>query len=167
MQSDIFKYVVTCIKDSLIKDSNIECNIVENFSDDIDKQIKIDVVDIFQTSNDKTGQRIIVDEKLYEVPAQYVMYLKLSFSGKTLEDVLSLYGQVAVYFKDHNNYECGEYNWHGNELNKIFLEPIVRRDPNNGEYLHLDYRIEVQLNSINGTEFVRVEKKNLNANQIK
>lgn len=167
MQSDIFKYVVLYIKNSLSKDSKIKCDIVDEFSEKHDRQLKIEIIDLFQSSNDKTGQKIIVNEKLYEVPAQYIMFLRISFSGKKLEEVLSLYGQVAVYFKDHNNFECGEYNWHGNELNKIFLEPVIRKEPINSEYLHLDYRIELQLNSNKGTDFVRVEKKVLNANQIK
>lgn len=169
MQSDLFKYAIETIKNALKENAGGKYDVVEEFSDQGKNQIRLSVADIFQSTNDKTGQRIIVDEIRYEVPAEFVMVLRISFAGKSLEDVLSNLGFVAVYFKDHNFFECGEYNWHGNEINKFFLEPIVRREivNNNNGYLYLDYRLELHLNSVKEEKFVRVEKKVLSSNQIK
>ena len=98
----------------------------------------------------------------------YEMRVRVSMFAPVLEDALSLFGYVAVFFKDHTVYECGEYNWHGNEINKFILEPIVRRDSTGGfnDFFYLDYRVEVQLNSLKGESFVRVEKKELGAKQF-
>lgn len=168
MQSDIFKHVIETVKKSLTEASGKLYKIVDGFTTDKSNQIKIAVTDIFQIANDKTGQRIIVDEVRYEVPTQFVMNLRILFSGKTLEDTLSILGYVAAYLKDNNNFECGEYNWHGNDINRFFLEPVIRRESViNGENLYLDYKIELQLNSTKVENFVRVEKKDLRSNQIK
>ena len=169
MQSDIFKYVIQALKESLSTASDIPFSIVNEISKDkAESQIQFNVTDIFQTTNDKTGQRIIVDEQRYEVPAMYEMRVRVSMFAPVLEDALSLFGYVAVFFKDHTVYECGEYNWHGNEINKFILEPIVRRDSTGGfnDFFYLDYRVEVQLNSLKGETFVRVEKKDLSAKQV-
>lgn len=167
MQSDIFKYVIQSIKDRLEKESEKRFQIVDDILENKGRnQVKIDVLDIFQSSNDKTGQRIIVDEKRYEVPAQYVMQVSISFKGKNLEETLSTLGFVASILKDNSVYECNEYNWHGNDLNKFFLEPIVRNSFKETNILHLDYRVEVQINSRNGESFTRVEKKNLDSKQM-
>ena len=169
MQSDIFKYVIQALKQSLSTASDIPFSIVNEISKEkAENQIQFNVTDIFQTTNDKTGQRIIVDEQRYEVPAMYEMRLRVSIFAPELEDKLSLFGYVAVFFKDHTVYECGEYNWHGNEINKFILEPIVRMDCSCGftDSFYLDYRVEVQLNSLKGESFVRVEKKELGAKQI-
>lgn len=169
MQSDIFKFVISCIKENLSSVSKGIYVITNSFSpDSAEIEMKIDVIDLFQSSNDKTGQRIIVDEKMYEVPAQYSLILRISFAGKSLEEILSAYGFVAAYLKDHNSFELQEYNWHGNTLTKFFLEPVIRKEIEyKNEYLHLDYRIELQLNSTKAENFVRVEKKVLDLNRIK
>lgn len=167
MQSDIFMYVISCIKTNLQKISGSKFVITDEFTTANKPQIKIDVLDLFQSSNDKTGQKIIVDEKLYEAPAQYVLVLRILFDGKKIEEKLSAYGTVAAFFKDNNNFDLGEYNWHGNTTTRFYVEPVIRKDFNKNEYLHLDYRIELQLNSNKEEKFVRVEKKVLNTNQIK
>lgn len=168
MQSDIFKFAINCVKDALKKNADGHFSVTTDFTKSEKPQVKIDVVDIFQSSNDKTGQKIIVDEKLYEVPTQYVLMLRLSFGGGAIEDVLTAYGYVATFFKDHNSFDLGEFNWHGNTTSKFFMEPVIRREfSDKNEYLHLDYRIELQLNSEKPEKFARVEKKVLNANQIK
>lgn len=167
MQSDIFKYVVETIKKSLTKNSENKFTVVDELIvDKKNNQVKVDVTDIYQTSNDKTGQRIIVDEKRYEVPTQFVMNIQISFAGKNLEEELSIIGLVAVILKDNSVFNCDEYNWHGNDLNKFFVEPIVRKTPLECGKIHLDYRVEVQLNSRKGESFTRVEKKDLSAKQI-
>lgn len=168
MQSDIFKYVIQTLKKNLSTASEIKFSIVDDFSKNPKNEVKFLVTDIFQTSNDKTGQRIIVDELRYEVPALYQMRIRVLIRAPLLEDALSLFGYVAVFFKDNTVYECNEYNWHGNELNKFILEPVVRRDSseNFSGDLYLDYRVEVQLNSLKGESFVRVEKKDLSAKQV-
>ena len=54
------------------------------------------------------------------------------------------------------------------DLNKFILEPVVRRNSseNFSGDLYLDYRVEIQLNSLKGEKFVRVEKKDLSSKQI-
>lgn len=168
MQSDIFKYVITCIKENLQKVSGTQFTITTEFTAANKPQIKIDVIDLFQCSNDKTGQKVIVNEKMYEVPAQYILIMRILFAGKKLEEILSAYGSVAAFFKDNNNFDLGEYNWHANTTTRFYVEPVIRKDFNDkSEYLHLDYRIELQLNSNKEEKVVRVEKKVLNTNQIK
>ncbi len=168
MQSDIFKYVIQTLKKNLSTANELEFSIVDDFSNELKNEVKFVVTDIFQTTNDKTGQRIIVDELRYEVPALYQMRIRVLIHAPVLEDALSLFGYIAVFFKDNTVYECNEYNWHGNELNKFILEPVVRRDSseNFSEGLYLDYRVEVELNSLKGESFVRVEKKDLSAKQV-
>lgn len=168
MQSDIFKYVIQTLKKELSATSDVKFSIVDEFSKNPKNEVRFLVTDIFQTSNDKTGQRIIVDELRYEVPALYQMRIRVLIHAPLLEDALSLFGYVAVFFKDNTVYECNEYNWHGNDLNKFILEPVVRRDSseNFSGDLYLDYRVEVQLNSLKGEKFVRVEKKDLSSKQI-
>ena len=168
MQSDIFKYVITCIKENLEKHSEGQFLVTNDFSTANKTQVKIKVIDLFQCSNDKTGQTIVVGERRYEAPAQYVLVLRILITGKSEEDILSTYGNIAVFFKDNNNFDLGDYNWHGNTVSRFYLEPLIRNDfIENSEYLHLDYRIELQLNSGKEEKFVRVEKKVLNTNQIK
>ena len=168
MQSDIFKYVIQTLIKELSAASDVKFSIVDEFSKNPKNEVRFLVTDIFQTSNDKTGQRIIVDELRYEVPALYQMRIRVLIRAPLLEDALSLFGYVAVFFKDNTVYECNEYNWHGNDLNKFILEPVVRRDSseNFSGDLYLDYRVEVQLNSLKGEKFVRVEKKDLSSKQI-
>lgn len=168
MQSDIFKYVIQTLKKNLSTANELEFSIVDDFSNELKNEVKFVVTDIFQTTNDKTGQRIIVDELRYEVPALYQMRIRVLIHAPLLEDALSLFGYIAVFFKDNTVYECNEYNWHGNKLNKFILEPVVRRDSseNFSEGLYLDYRVEVELNSLKGESFVRVEKKDLSAKQV-
>lgn len=167
MQSDVFMYVLKTVKDSIKKNIKTDFAVVDAFSEN-KNQIRVYIKDLFQVSNDKTGQRIIYNEIRYEVPAQYEMRLCIEFNGQKTEEVLSALGQVAVYFKDNNSFECGDYNWHGNDLNRFFLEPVIRKEAVNGnKYLDLDYKIELGLNSVKEEHFTRVEKKVLNANQIK
>lgn len=169
MQSDIFKFVIQSLKKELSTVSNIKFNIVDEIlKDKKENQVQLSIRDIFQTSNDKIGQRIIVDEKRYEAPAAFEMRIRVNiFSGKQ-EDALSLFGAIAVFFKDNNVFECGEYNWHGNDINRFVLEPIIKKDSTNSfdDFLFLDYKVEVQLNSLKGEKFVRVEKKELSAKQV-
>lgn len=169
MQSDIFKYAFSVIKNKLQENSSGKYVVVDDFSsEDKTTQVKLAVTDLFQAANDKIGQRIIIEEKMYEAPALYIMNLRIIFSGKSQEEILSVYGLIAAYFKVHNTYDCGEYNWHGNDKGKFFVEPVIRKESENyNDYLHLDYRIELKINSTKAENFVRVEKKNLSANQIK
>lgn len=169
MQSDIFKFVVQSLKQSLSNASDFSFSIVDEIlKDKSEKQIQFTVTDIFQTANDKTGQRIIVDGCIYEVPALYEMRIRVNIFAPQLEELLSLFGYVAVFFKDHTVYECTEYSWHGNEISKFILEPIIKKEAINtfADKFYLDYRVEVQLNSLRGEQFVRVEKKDLSVKQF-
>ena len=98
MQSDIFKYVIQTLKKELSAASDVKFSIVDEFSKNPKNEVRFLVTDIFQTSNDKTGQRIIVDELRYEVPALYQMRIRVLIHAPLLEDALSLFGYVAVFF---------------------------------------------------------------------
>ena len=101
MQSDVFMYVLKTVKDSIKRNIKTDFAVVDAFSEN-KNQIRVYIKDLFQVSNDKTGQRIIYNEIRYEVPAQYEMRLCIEFNGQKTEEVLSALGQVAVYFKDNN-----------------------------------------------------------------
>jgi len=167
-QSDIFKYVLTTISENYEKSLDKNSEIVEQFIENSKKcQIKFDVSDIYQTSNDKTGQRIVIDNQRYEVPTQYAMIIKISFDGACL-DVLSTIGKTAAFFKDNSVYDLKEYDWHGNTTHKFFLEPVIRQSKKDSicDKLYLEYKVEVQINSTKPESFTRVEKRDIRNNFI-
>lgn len=133
-----------------------------------DIKMKIVVNDICQCMIDKSGQRIIVDEKQYEQPAVYEMSIQVMFEGADIDTLLQAYGETAVLFKDDPELDVKEYIWHGNSSAKIYLEPVIRHvdygniNYCNGVYTYcLVYKTEFSLNSQKAYGFKRVEKRDI------
>ena len=132
------------------------------------------VTDVCQTAVDKSGQRIVVDEKLYETPARFMMGICFSIYGTTYAAVLNVLGEIVVCFKDNPSLDVSACNWHGNECKKVFVEPEIRQleqnrfsDRDGVHVMSLSYRIDFNINSRIGTGFKRVEKRDLHSNVLK
>ncbi len=128
--------------------------------------IYLTVTDICQMVQDKTGQRIVVDEKMYELPSLVGLLFAINIIGKTYNSVLETAGNIISALKDKNIFDAGEYSWHGNSENKIFFEPVIRNitgskytAPGAMPSLVLEYRLDAGINSLRGKEFKRVEKR--------
>lgn len=130
-----------------------------------------DITDICQTESDKTGERIVVEEKLYELPAQYEIALRCSLYGNEYETLLKAFGEIAVYFKDNPCFEGEAFVWHGSDRKKVFIMPEIRRADSTHMFaenrihcLQLNYRVSFAVNSRNGIGFKRVEKRDMHSN---
>lgn len=126
----------------------------------------VEVADIAQCMFDKSGQRIVVDEKQYEQPACYEMCLTVSVEGKNTGTVLKSFGALAVHFKDNPAVDISKWKWHGCQSDKVYLEPMIRHanldkrtGEGNGLRLVLAYKTEFSLNSKKASGFKRVEKR--------
>lgn len=126
------------------------------------------IKDICQCMFDKSGQQIIVDEKMYEQPAIYEICLGIKIQGKDISDVLKTYGQIAVYMKDNPSISIEEWKWHGSSSDKVYFEPVIRHADlskssfENGVHsFELLYKTEISLNSQKSSEFKRVEKREI------
>ena len=126
----------------------------------------VEVADIAQCMFDKSGQRIVVDEKQYEQPASYEMCLTVSVEGKDVGAVLKSFGALAVHFKDNPAVDISKWKWHGYQSDKVYLEPVIRRasldrwaGERNSLRLVLAYKTEFSLNSRKASGFKRVEKR--------
>ena len=131
-------------------------------------EIKVVVNDICQCMVDKSGQRIIVDEKQYEQPAVYELSIQGVFEGCDTGSLLQAYGEVAVLFKDEPDLTIEKCNWHGSPGDTIYLEPVIRHVDCNkvnffdGKYrFELGYKTEFSINSQKATGFKRVEKRDI------
>ena len=129
--------------------------------------IAVSVADMCQVMSDKGGQRIVINELMYEQPAMFEMVLSIEFSGKTAAEMLKKYCETAVFLKDNPAITIDEaYRWHGMNGNSVYIEPVIRKpsadkersgaSENNGVLL---YRVEFSLNSQKPEEFKRVEKQ--------
>lgn len=130
--------------------------------------VGIYVADIAQCMFDKSGQRIIVDEKQYEQPAMYEMSIVIKLSSSDQQTLLSAFGQIAVLFKDDPSIDIGSYAWHGCTNSKIYFEPVIRHvDFNKRNFINdvyfyeLVYKTEFSLNSQKAYGFKRVEKRDI------
>lgn len=132
--------------------------------DDVEISIKIE--DILQTQLYNTGETIIVDEKMYELPSHFKMYFSIVFKSENIYDLLSAFGQVAVLFKDNPEIDITGYSWHGENSNTIYLEPNINNQQKKQHTesittLNLSYAIEFALNSEKSRDFKRVEKREI------
>lgn len=128
----------------------------------------VKVADIAQCMFDKSGQRIVVDEKQYEQPASYEMCLTVSVEGKDTGAVLKSFGALAVHFKDNPAIDISEWKWHGCQSDKVYLEPVIRhadfeRQVGEGGVTRfaLAYKTEFSLNSQKASGFKRVERRDI------
>ena len=130
---------------------------------------KLKVKDICQTACDKNGQKIIVDEQMYEQPAMFEMCLSIGFVGDDYIEMLRKYCEIAVFLKDNPAIERGdEFKWHGMTGNVVFLEPVVRKldsadkkDKKADEKIELLYKVGFGLNSQKAFGFKRIEKREI------
>lgn len=130
--------------------------------------VKVIVIDVCQIMSDKSGQKIIVDEKQYEQPAIYEICFSILISGKDIPSVLKAYGQIAVFFKDNSAIDIAEWKWHGCNSDKIYLEPVIRKTDcrknsfdDEVQTVELLYKTECSLNSQKAYNFKRVEKRDI------
>jgi hypothetical protein len=132
--------------------------------------VSVSVTDLCQFSQDKNGQRIVVDELLYEMPSMFAMSLSVTVSAPSYPVVLEAAGTVAAIVKDNNVIAAGDGNWHGNEGLRMFIEPCIRgvdpraRAESPVPTVALEYVIEAGINSRRGERFTRVEKREVRAN---
>jgi hypothetical protein len=179
-QSDVMKYILESIRGSLVDISGKErifmveeCGQKRDSGSDQLPVVRIEITDVCQLAFDKSGERIVVDEKQYEPPTQFAMCIRFAVSGADVSLVLGAVGELAVFFKDNPSVDISDCSWHGNDLKKIFLEPVIRQPvPGNelqkdGCVLNLDYRIDFGINSRRGTTFKRVENRDLRSRMIK
>jgi hypothetical protein len=178
-QSDIAACIYTSLFDELKTLGSSEpaftvCECVSGITDFSRPVVVPSVTDICQIAIDKSGQRIIVDEKQYETPAQFKMGICIAIYCTEYAAVLNVLGEIAVCFKDNPSLDVSVCNWHGNECKKAFLEPVIRQldqtrfaDRENVHALSLSYQIDFNVNSRIGTGFKRVEKRDLHSTVLK
>lgn len=139
--------------------------VIKNNDDGCSVRIRVD--DVCQIMSDKSGQRLVINELLYEQPAVFEMCLAIEFSGSDTGKILRRYGETAVLLKDNPSITIEEaYRWHGMSGSSVYLEPVIRKstpveEPRSaaGDSVVLMYRAEFSLNSQKPEEFKRVEKQ--------
>lgn len=137
-----------------------------------DLQFSIVITDLCQLLQDKNGQRIIVDERRYELPSLFAMLARVEVVSESWNRCLIAAGYICGYMKDHAVVELGDYNWHGNIGGRTFFEPLIRDVHQSGAFvqdeghIYLEYRIEAGINSSLGEEFKRVEKRDLRTEKM-
>ena len=130
------------------------------------------VTDVSQISQDKTGEKVYINGKAYPEPTFVGCFLSLTVVAEKYSEALEIAGAVIRYFKDENAISLGDYNWHGNDRDKVFLEPIVRQPEGYaGQNLAvpcitLNYRLEVAINSAKEEGFRRVEKRDIRSKSL-
>jgi hypothetical protein len=165
-QSGIFKAVYEAVASALAEEGRATGLFsVEN------GEVRLELSDICQLSQDKNGQRVIVDDVSYEAPARFGMLLALRFLGPDYAELLERAGAVAPFLKDNNAFSAPGCGWHGNAEGVFFLEPEIRelRPGGTGEGgpgLVLRYSVEAALNSERGGTFRRVEKRDIRARSV-
>lgn len=129
--------------------------------------IDVRVADMCQVMSDKSGQRIVINELMYEQPAMFEMMVSIEFSGESATEMLKKYCETAVFFKDNPAITIEDaYRWHGMNGNSVYVEPVIRKLSDGKEWsaaseggMKLLYRVEFSLNSQKPEEFKRVEKQ--------
>lgn len=178
MQYEILKYMYAQFS-QLIADAGKENDLYSvetgSYPEHIEKVIvHAAVTDVCQFACDKTGQRIIIDEKRYELPARIAVSLSLIITGSEYDSILEAAGCIIRTLKDNAVLKAGEYNWHGNDDGSMYIESVVR-NPQAGKSglvngypsIVLDYRIEAGINSAKGEEFTRVDKRDIRSDMMK
>lgn len=129
---------------------------------------RLSVSDVCQFSQDKNGQRIVVDEMLYEMPSMVSFIARVTVRAREYDELLGAVGAIIGTLKDHSVIAAGERNWHGNDSGNIYVEPVIRdsvagKAERDGDIpsLALEYRIECGINSAKGEKFTRVDKRDV------
>lgn len=136
-----------------------------------DASVYVGISDICQLCPDKNGEKVEVDEILFETPAQIGCILFITITSKFHPVLLETAGSIIQYFKDNNAIIVQDYKWHGENEGKIYIEPLIRKlEPQRMSKAHdmpvvtLEYQIEMGINSLKGTPFKRVEKPIIKGN---
>jgi len=136
-------------------------------------KVRLGVSDVSQLYPDKNGQKVEENEMSFEAPARVGCILFLTVIAKTYAPLLETVGMLIQYFKDNNSILLEEYRWHGENEGKIFIEPVTRKpEPQSVEKcqsapsITLEYYMEMGINSLKGTPFKRVEKREIRGNII-
>ena len=144
---------------------------VEGRGTEMPAKARVEVTDLCQFSQDKNGQRIVVDELLYEMPSMFAMSIAVTVSAESYPAALEAAGSIAAIVKDNNVIAAGECNWHGNDGLRMFIEPAIRglvpagaRQAPTIPAIRLEYVIEAGINSLKGERFTRVEKRDVRTN---
>jgi hypothetical protein len=157
-------------KNELFKVSN---GSMESPKDGQQTIVYLGVSDLCQLYSDKNGQKVEMDEIIFEVPARVGCIFSLTITSDAYPSLLETAGQIIQYFKDNNTILLEDYKWHGENEGKIFIEPVTRKSepqckppPHDFPVISLEYMLEVGINSLKGTPFKRVEKKIIKGNII-
>jgi hypothetical protein len=128
------------------------------------------ILDICQISQDKNGQKIMVEDIAFEAPTRVGCIIAFDVVGGNYPDILETIGALIRYFKDNNTIVIDTFSWHGNDEKIAYIEPIVGEpDGRRGLVqtpmsLSLKYTIEIGINSEKGTPFRRVEARKIQGN---
>jgi hypothetical protein len=124
------------------------------------------VSDIGQVAADTNGEKVHIDEVAYKAPTRVGCIFSLTIQAKQFPELLEAAGCLIQHFKDFNTVDVGEMAWHGAENSLVYIEPLIR-EPGGGitvqamPALTLGYRLEMGINSEQGTPFKRVEKRQI------
>ncbi|QQO09007.1 hypothetical protein [Breznakiella homolactica] len=132
------------------------------------------VTDVAQVSQDKNGEKVFVDEKTYPAPTYVAFIAAVTVISGTYPALLEAAGCIIRYFKDHNTFSPGDYNWHGNSNDTVYIEPVIREPIVNRPLpagqafpaVTIEYRIEAAVNSEKGGEFRRVQKTDIRSKTV-
>jgi len=129
------------------------------------------VSDICQLCPDKNGEKIDVGEVSYEIPAQIGCVFLFTVINKSYPQLLEVTGLLIQYLKDNNKFILENHKWHGEDEGRIIIEPVIRQPRpqwenrfNDLPSVTLEYRIEFGINSLKGSPFKRVEKRDIKGN---
>ncbi len=132
--------------------------------------VYLEVSDIAQTRQDKNGEKVFIGDEQFPSPTYMACIFTIGIAAEQYTDALEASGCIVRYFKDNNFFEAGEYNWHGNTSNTVYVEAFIRepdinRTAKNAStpFVSLDYRIEAALNSEKGEVFKRVQSRDIKA----
>lgn len=131
-----------------------------------------DICDLCQLQSDKTGQRIAVDEALFDLPTIVVYTVGIHIYARSYARALQAAGSIIAFLKDTTVIPLEAYNWHGNTSQNLFIEPCVRNINTNIQtnalpIIHLLYKIESGINSERGMPFKRVEERDIRSKKMK
>ena len=123
--------------------------------------VQTDICDICQLQSDKTGQRIVVKDVLYDLPTVVVYIVGIQAAGS-----------IIAFFKDNPVIPLDSFNWHGSTTKNLFIESVVRNpEPKFAQTnllpaVHLQYKLEAGINSEKAESFKRVEKRDIRSKTI-
>jgi hypothetical protein len=131
-------------------------------------RVFLSVSDMAQISQDKNGEKVFIDEQQFPAPTFLAIILRIGIAAKQYQDVLESAGSIICYLKDNNTFHMDEFNWHGNQSNSFYMEPVIRETEINQvsnyqaiPFVSIEYRIELAINSEKSGAFTRVQSKDI------